>query len=1305
MNKALSLGIIAFLYFTAISTFPQNLLTTQYTAGDGLPSSTTLDLVQDNSGRIWVTSRSGIACYDGISWEHHTMKQGLPSIAMIRLDIDRQGTIWALADTLKLGIRIVFYNGSKWEHIEQNYDKFVPWEDIRGFRVFTKGDGFSNIVVATANSGILWWTKGAWNAITQKQGLISNNINGICIKKDECYIATDKGISVIKPDGSINNQLNKLLDLPSEDIKAISIEHKDKYMDSQLDSSRFWILGDSWLVSFNEDFSNKVLYPIESLMDSQGFGNNILPDHRMGIYYGNQVKLHYYNIIDQEQKPVGLLQGLIGEGGNSLMIDFEKNIWIAGNRGLTKIFGRYLTSYQIQHGLLENEVSAILEYEPGKIVFGHDNGLTFYDGKNFHKIPFPNHGLTKNVMTRTLDMKIDSKRNIWAATSHSGLLKISPARKLTWFFREKGIPKHVNSVWVDEQDKVWVCSQSGLYLKTDGGFIRQPIGNHPDLVLRRISGESKSLCYLLTPNNGIFIYENQGWHNYRMPGESGANNVFSIKKDSNNRLLIGTIVGLYVLNDGIIQKFKDKNFELNDPVYFILEDRKYRLWFGTDNGVVRWDGDGMIRYSTKEGLIGHETNRAAGIFDAKGKLWIGTNQGVSVYDDSFENSGAWIPLPKLKFLHLEVNNRRIPLDSPIKLKSGSNNLVFHFRGISLINEQALRFKEKLEGFSNQWSQERFLSEQSIRYTNLPPGTYRFYLTARNAYGFWSKPLISPIINILKPLYKRWWFILIAILLSLLIAYNALMIFLEKRHRIQLEKQVAERTSQLKASEKKYRALFENSQDAIFTTTQEGYFLEINPSGRLLLGYDSTDDMAQINILKVGFCFKKDRKAFIKQLQKDNFVKDFETRIQCKNGERKSALISCAIIPGNSKPFLAMQGFIRDITEREKLQEQLNQSQKMEAIGTLAGGIAHDFNNILSVIKGYAELSLFEISKGTRLHRNIKKMNVATERAKELINQISTFSRKTSQEKRLLKVGPLVEESLILLRSSLPTTIEIRHQINTSNDTIKANPTQIHQILLNLCTNSSHAIANKNNGVIKVTVENLILDENSTSQYQGLNPGQYISISVSDTGQGMTPAVLKRIFEPYFTTKKGEGTGMGLAVVYGIVKSLGGDILVTSTPKKGSTFQVLIPIVEDTLIFKIDKSKPIPVGKGEHILFVDDEPLLVEVEQEVLEKLEYRVTAVNSGIKALELFAGDPKSFDLIITDLVMPKLTGIQLSRKIKKIRPEIPIILCSGFSEEISPEELRKIGIREFLKKPIDLTILAFAVKRAFSEDNVKSK
>ena len=394
---------------------------------------------------------------------------------------------------------------------------------------------------------------------------------------------------------------------------------------------------------------------------------------------------------------------------------------------------------------------------------------------------------------------------------------------------------------------------------------------------------------------------------------------------------------------------------------------------------------------------------------------------------------------------------------------------------------------------------------------------------------------------------------------------------------------------------------------------------------------------------------------------------------------------------------AYDKLMEETKERAKLEEQLRQSQKMEAIGTLAGGIAHDFNNILAAIIGFTEMVEEDLPPESQSRPRIGRVLKAASRGKDLVRQILAFSRKTELERKPLSLSSVIHETFQLLRASLPTTIEMNLGAKATRDTILATPAEVQQIIMNLATNAFFAMREKG-GVLSISTTDIDFEPDSPVLDADVEPGEYVQLVIADTGHGMEHHVMQRVFEPFFTTKGvGEGTGMGLAVVYGIVKSLHGTIAVESEPGKGSTFRICLPVARADENQESVVVKTTPRGT-EHILIIDDEELLVEWGQAALERLGYSVTALTDSMEALKLFSVDPSRFDLVITDQTMPNLTGLHLARKLMAIRTNIPIILCTGHSDSVSPEKAKDAGIKDFLMKPLGKQQLAEAIRRVLN-------
>jgi two-component system, cell cycle sensor histidine kinase and response regulator CckA len=531
----------------------------------------------------------------------------------------------------------------------------------------------------------------------------------------------------------------------------------------------------------------------------------------------------------------------------------------------------------------------------------------------------------------------------------------------------------------------------------------------------------------------------------------------------------------------------------------------------------------------------------------------------------------------------------------------------------------------------------------------------------------------------------------------------------KKHRTTLEKTISDRTKALHFNKEKYRQLYNESKkaeavysslinssaDAIVIYDLKGLTKFVSSAFTQLFGW-SLDELKGKHIdyvpeAEVGKTIVHINDA----IQRGISCQGFETKRFKKDGRLVDVSISASGYTDHEGKLSGMLVILRDISEKKRLEAQVRHSQKMEAVGTLASGIAHDFNNILSIILGNSELALYGLSKSKPLYSFLEEIRIASLRAKDVVKQLLSFSRKSEETRYPINIVPIVIESLKLLRSSVSANIEFRQNISRNPYTILAEPTQIHQIMINLCTNAVHAME-KAGGYLDITLEKKEISSEDRELYPDLKEGKYLKLSVTDNGHGIASGHLERIFEPYFTTKDiGKGSGMGLAVVHGIVKNHEGVIKVSSILDQGSTFEIFFPAIEAQEKMQSNVKQTFPTG-NETILIVDDDELILKMEKKILICLGYQVEAFTSPINALEQFLITPEKFDLVIADMAMPKMTGDNFIRELLKIKPDLPAILCTGYSEWMDENKAMEKGIKWLLIKPFDMQKMAVAVKEA---------
>lgn len=1311
---------IFFIIFFSLSilSFPQDYLVHHYTESNGLPSSTVNDVTQDNWGRIWFATQRGIAVFDGVYWERFSVAQGLPVSSFFKIRVDSKNRVWAVSVPDQTGSHVVFYDGVSWRETRKPPWEIKPDYGVTCFELMEHNrederKNHTTVVMGTRDLGLLSWDGKKWKQLTKKNGLLSNRVNSVVGLGGKFFVATDNGLSVVtitpNQPAKVNNRFNELLkeNIPSKsliNIKAINVERCDRFPHSSLKNHRVWLYGGQWL-GYLEGTQFRMAFHRAGLnLPENEYYLGIFPDYQNGLYITSFFQLYYFNYNTGALESIGVKNGLIDEGAASVYIDYEKNVWVPCWRGVSKIASRRFGSFQTKHGLLENEVTAVVEYEPGKFVFGHNNGITFYNGTVFKPQPFRFQSHNRLVVHRVMDMKVDSKKNIWMTLISDKLIKTNTQGHIKQYGAEDGLLHGANAIWIDPDDTLWVGTNKGVYRKKDHGFVPVNAGVLKAPHVRKIYKPSPDIFYLATNGDGLYEYKDRRWNQYRHPGDSRANNIYAVIKDNHNNIFLGTRGGLYILKEGEIRRFARGNFKIERTIYFIVQDKHHQLWFGTDNGVVRWDQQRKkaVAYSTTEGLIGLETNRAAGLVDSRGRVWIGTNRGVSVYNPSFDNINLYVPPPWVRLLFLEVPGKTIPLEAvetlkaPYKLASEENNIAFHFKGISFLDERRVRFQTWLEGFDSQWSEELHPYRQMVRYRSLPPGRYRFHLRVRNALGIWSDPVTSPGVIIQKPYYQQWWFYLLILVCAGIVSTAIYQYFYQKRYSARLAKEITERTRQLRASEEKYTRLFQEIKDVVYISSPEGKLNDMNSAGVELFGFTSKEEILHADIGNDLYANPQDREYFKNAIQEQGFVKDYELAVRRKNGGKFFVLLTSTEVRDEEGRLVAYLGIMRDITEKKKLEMQLERAQKMEAIGMLAGGVAHDLNNILTGLTSYPELLLMQIPKDSPLRKPLLTIKQTGEKAAAMVQDLLTLSRRGVEVREVINLNEVIRDYLESpeyekLKAYHPDVqLDLHMAQNLLN--LLGSPIHLLKTLMNLVSNAVEAMPH--GGIVRIKTKNRYVDR-FVNGYDTIREGEYVVLGVADTGVGISPEDVSRIFEPFYTRKEmgRSGTGLGMSVVWATVKDHNGYIDIKTKKGTGTSIDLYFPVTRAEITKKIP-SPPIEKFMGnEKILIIDDVEEQREVASSILTQMGYQVAAVESGEKALEYI--EHHSVDLLVIDMIMEKgIDGLETYRRIIRDHPGKKAIIVSGFSKTEKVKEMQRLGAGAYVKKPYTIEQLSRAIR-----------
>jgi len=785
ISREILIPFVLFALAAALSA--QSFLVRTYEENDGLLSTAVNDLAQDSSGRMWFSTRGGLNIYDGAFWNSYTTANGLTALSTYQIRNDGRGSMWVIGQNPAW--TLLRFDGTAWTSFDlpkikdQSYGCTSLAVRADADRVF--------VAVGTAGAGVFVFDGSGWSVFSSARGLPGDMVRGLDVLNDGFLAATNKGLAWIGING-VESRWEKSDPLLRGDVRGISVEPTPE-------GDKIWVLGDSGLGVVQGGRFELILRDSRAAFNKVYSTVALLPDGQGGLFYGNSLGIYYYDRASQSSNPLGVRSGLIAEGATSLFLDREKNIWIAGLRGVSRIPSRRFFNYRKADGLLDDEVSAIHAFGDKGAAFGHNNGISIMKGREFQHIVFLRKSNISTRDVRVLDMAPDDKGGLWVAAGALGLGYLDRDGRFRWVAFPLNPSESVTSVASAPGGRVWVARSDVLFQFINGRPVDAPPSGFRDSYIRKLATGPDGSLFVATGSHGIFCWDGKTWTNFTNTSESGAASVYAIHVDSLGRTLVGTLAGLFRVSGAELARFSEKGFEIRRPVFLILEDKPGRLWFGTDNGVIRWDGRTRRDYSKAEGLAGREVNRAAGMIDDAGRVWVGTNDGVSSYHEQFDLGPENAPPPLISITGLDVNGKSAGFSKELTLGYEQNNLVFHFLGTSFIDETRLRFESRLDGFDQTWSPEYAAVDRQIRYTNLAPGTYVFHLRAKNALGTMSESISSPVIRIRNAFWLQWWFIASVILLGGGLIISLGLAITQHRQAERLEALVLDRTAQIQTS--------------------------------------------------------------------------------------------------------------------------------------------------------------------------------------------------------------------------------------------------------------------------------------------------------------------------------------------------------------------------------------------------------------------------------------------------------------------------------------------------------------------------
>ena len=1267
--------VLAALLFAAPAASTQRYHTLNFSELDGLPSTDVVDIAQHADGSLWVAMRSALSRFDGARFAPIPLPGGLRD-ALAHLAIDHDGSVWIAP--LTLGSGLFTRQHDEWRRVDRPAD--LDPEALLVDLLTDDGDG---LLAVTAEAGV-WraFPDGRWQAVGG-DGLAGRHIWSADVTPTGLVIAHDQGLSRLVH-GQWVHGLTEAAGLPAGPVVGVCFEAP----------GRTWLAGASWIGRIESARGELLVVDQALLLDTQatrfGRGPLLMPDEADGLWLGTPMSLLHFDDLLRRPQPFGTTNGLAGGGVSALLRDRDGGAWFASARGLSRIPSQRFTNWDHRDGLLSDEVTALLEDRDGRLVIGHNDGLSMLVGGTVeHLLPIE-QGLRHADETRVLELAESADGTLWMARAWGGLQSLAPDDKQPRRVFLTDEPIHVTSVAVDSRDRLWAGSHTGLWRDDGDGMQRVEEQGLPaaPLFVRRVVPYDDGETWLATLQ-GVWRGRDGRWEQIQQPQIPEANNVFSVLRRQDGNVYAGTQVGLFQVRGERLALPEHEALRIDIPVYSMVEDDTGRLWLGTRQGLVAWDGRDARHYGVRQGLAGQETNRAAALCDRDGRVWFGTVGGLSGYRREFDQREP--SPPELTLSEADVRGQARPFGERLELEyDEAGDVTFVFHGLSFVDDGQVTYQAMLEGFDRDWLPPAVAEGGHVRYTGLPVGEYRLHVRARASRGPWSDEVVSPPVVVHSPWWQQPWFLGGILMLSLGLLVTVARQVGQRRHTERLEQLVVERTRALASAEQRYREMFDkNGAPQLLLDPDGARVTGANRSASELWSVPegSLDGLALTDLLVDPAPALGAQLAALPPGEKRSVA----ARIRERSGSHRELEIEVSSYELLGRRTLHVT--VLDVTERKRLEQQLHQAQKLESIGRLAGGVAHDFNNLLTAVLGQVDQARIDLHDVDAVRTQLDQLELAARRGARLTSQLLGFAREQPVEPRVIDMGESVEHLQPFLRHLLREDIELHMQGDPGAGNVSMDPVQLDQVLLNLVVNACDAMPS--GGHVRIEVSRV--DEAAEGAPHG-----WVLLEVIDSGEGMPADVAAHAFEPFFTTKPvGRGTGLGLATCHGIVARAGGSIELDSRPGTGTRISLWLPRVLTPATTVIEPPTEPEPATGEQlatVLLVEDEPMVREVAAAALERAGYRVHQACDGHDALARSRAIEGPIDLLLTDVVMPGMGGRELAERLLAERPGVAVLYASGYTAETLPDPHLRPGEGQLLRKPYRLAELRTSVQTALT-------
>ncbi|MGK0518215.1 MAG: PAS domain S-box-containing protein [Planctomycetota bacterium] len=1185
---------------------------------DGIPSSQIYAVEQSDAGVMWFATRAGVVSYDGSRWcTHERSTTGTWKYVVPAAD----GAFWAVNEHAPIYVSHSGADGLKHSRAAPLPNNCLP----SLLRVTENGTA----IVGTEQNGVAILKGDAWHRITV-DGSADYRVYAIAYRESELLIGQYNGLWRVQLDDPTLTA-SRVAGLP--DGTVLGLAH---------DGGDVWIALDQWIGKM--DRATGDVRVVRTTPDLELRGATTLEPDRLGsVFVANHLGVRYVH-DNGEVSTWGRAQGLLDKTATDVLVDQEGNVWVTSMRGLNKIVANDIVSYTSKHGLYADEVSAIARRGSTDYVLGHDGGLTIFADGELQTIAID--GVP--TANRILDLDVDANKHTWVAGSWHGLGELSINNELIWH----ETPNQVSSV-VADNNEVLVATSTGLWIFDAGNWSRHD-SKHPVLKepVRRLQRDGNGGIWGNTAEQGVWrLHANgqlQQWKTDSIPG----NDTFATT-EWQGRVLVGSRAGLLEISGQRLQPATD--ISINSPVYaFASDEPSQSLWIGSTNGITVYRNGEQHLIGTATGLLGYEVNRDAMFIDGDGLVYVGTNRGLNQ-------------------LHARKQPRpRIAPRLTVTSATADNTAVtFEFAVDSYINEQAVEFRYRLEGLSDQWTGPILFPKRELRFASLPSGNYRLHLTATTPDGRASATSISTSVRVDGPIYGRFWFLAVTALIVMALAFGAFRYAANRRYAHRLEQKVSDRTHQLTVSEQAAKqdreqlaVTMDSIADGVAATDADGRIFLWNRAATQHTGLQRRDVLG--GSLQQTLGLPEDLPA----------SSSMRLRLDPNSQEEDRFEASIALFGEGKGRVVAF----RDISQRLANERDQAHRQRLESLGLLAGGIAHDFNNYLTVILGTLTMLEHEDSLSSDQLGQVQLASSTIERAEQLTKQLLTFSTGGAPVRATISVAKLLHDAVAIALSGSKIVSSIEVPLDLPPARIDAG--QVSQVLHNLLLNARQAMPNGGNITVSATLLNEVRDD--------LQAGEWLVVTISDDGPGMPHDVQQRIFDPFYSGRK--STGLGLAVAHSIITRHGGTIRVQSEPNRGTMFELLLPVSHERVRGN-EPSSPAAIPAHLRFLIMDDEPSIRRMFSKMIAHLGHHVVAVADGEAAVASYtesAQQGRPFDIAMFDLtVAGGIGGQEAASMLLAKYPDARLVAVSGYSTDSVLGQFAENGFCASMAKPFSLQTL----------------